>query len=532
MMNRLDKLKLLKNRGKLSEELSEDNFDKFVEELKGLDGKDADPEEVAEHLKLDKDFVAKVTPKDGEKGEPGKDADPISVAEQLLYNTDFLSKVKGEPGEPGKSIKGEKGDPGMVWCGEWANGKSYIKGDVVASEGSAYICKYAAKATNETQPGVGIFWKSNWDLLVQKGDRGAQGGSGGGSSSGGIQSIIAGANITVDDTDPLNPIISSSAVSSLFELNTYSSNDYIQPIDTTNNLLIGSDLTSTIATDLNAASAIFNDSVNNPGAGLNYFTNAAYGTSFLDIGGLFMSLRGRGTASSPAQTNATDYLGAHVFAGIDQNGNVTLNSANHIFPGYWSAATSNAVSTVMESKLFIGGIITPMFSFDTSTNDIKFNESQLDANMTWYYDLGIAMTLDGGTGIVDAAVGLTQGGVTVPTISSTNTLTNKRVTPRLSTTTSSATPTINTDNVDVYGLTAQTADITSFTTNLSGTPTDGQKLWIYIVGTAARAITWGSSFENGASTLPTTTVSTQRLDVGFIWNAATSKWRCMAAGSA
>ena len=112
------------------------------------------------------------------------------------------------------------------------------------------------------------------------------------------------------------------------------------------------------------------------------------------------------------------------------------------------------------------------------------------------------------------------------------TLTNKRITPRVGSTTSSATPTINTDNVDFYHLTAQTADITSFTTNLSGTPTDNQKLWIAVTGTAARAITWGASFEAGAVALPTTTVTTQRLDVGFIWNAVTSKWRCMASGSA
>jgi len=110
----------------------------------------------------------------------------------------------------------------------------------------------------------------------------------------------------------------------------------------------------------------------------------------------------------------------------------------------------------------------------------------------------------------------------------TDTFTNKRITPRVSTTTSSATPTINTDDVDMYGLTAQTVDITSFTTNLSGTPTNGQKLWIYIVGTAARAITWGASFEASTVALPTTTVTTNRLDVGFVWNAVTSKWRCVA----
>jgi hypothetical protein len=111
----------------------------------------------------------------------------------------------------------------------------------------------------------------------------------------------------------------------------------------------------------------------------------------------------------------------------------------------------------------------------------------------------------------------------------TNTLTNKRITARTGTVASSATPTINTDNVDFYSLTAQTVDITSFTTNLSGTPTDGQTLWIAITGTAARAITWGASFESSTIALPTTTVTTARLDVAFIWNAVTSKWRCVGA---
>jgi len=116
----------------------------------------------------------------------------------------------------------------------------------------------------------------------------------------------------------------------------------------------------------------------------------------------------------------------------------------------------------------------------------------------------------------------------VATLTGTQTLTNKRVTKRTGTTTSSATPTINTDNVDFYSLTAQTEAITSFTTNLSGTPTEAQVLWIAITGTAARAITWGASFEASTVALPTTTVTTARLDVGFIWNTVTSKWRCVA----
>jgi hypothetical protein len=105
-----------------------------------------------------------------------------------------------------------------------------------------------------------------------------------------------------------------------------------------------------------------------------------------------------------------------------------------------------------------------------------------------------------------------------------------RVKPRTGTTTSSATPTINTDDVDFYSITAQTVDITSFTTNLSGTPTEGQTLWIAITGTGARAITWGASFEASTVALPTTTVTTNRLDVGFVWNSVSSKWRCLASG--
>jgi hypothetical protein len=98
--------------------------------------------------------------------------------------------------------------------------------------------------------------------------------------------------------------------------------------------------------------------------------------------------------------------------------------------------------------------------------------------------------------------------------------------PRVGSTTSSATPTINTDIVDIYRITALAANITSFTTNLSGTPAHGQKLRIEITGTATRTIAWGSSFENGTNNvLPTTTIGTEQLNVELVYNSATSKWQ-------
>jgi hypothetical protein len=92
----------------------------------------------------------------------------------------------------------------------------------------------------------------------------------------------------------------------------------------------------------------------------------------------------------------------------------------------------------------------------------------------------------------------------------------------------SATPAIDTDVYNVVHITAQTAAITSFTTNLSGAPSDGDTLKISITGTASVAVTWGASFEASTVALPSTTSGTARLDIGFVWNTETSKWRCVA----
>lgn len=111
------------------------------------------------------------------------------------------------------------------------------------------------------------------------------------------------------------------------------------------------------------------------------------------------------------------------------------------------------------------------------------------------------------------------------TASSTTTFTNKRITDRETNEASSATPTINTDNSDLHRITALAVAITSMTTNLSGTPTLGQMLRIWITGTATRAITWGASFAASTVTLPTTTSGTATLYTFFTWNG--SIWVCM-----
>jgi len=127
----------------------------------------------------------------------------------------------------------------------------------------------------------------------------------------------------------------------------------------------------------------------------------------------------------------------------------------------------------------------------------------------------------GGTGAT------TLAGASIATYTGTETLTNKRITPRVSTPAVAGTYAINTDSFDMVVITGQDVNITDVTT--TGTPTNGQKLWFSVTGTAARTISFNAAnFESSTVTLPTTTVTTNRLDVGFVWNVATSKWRCVA----
>jgi hypothetical protein len=111
--------------------------------------------------------------------------------------------------------------------------------------------------------------------------------------------------------------------------------------------------------------------------------------------------------------------------------------------------------------------------------------------------------------------------------STTSTFTNKRITRRITSTASSATPTINTDNTDLFEITALAANITSMTTNLSGTPVDGDLLEIRITDNGtARSIVWGTGFESSpAAPLPATTTISVALSVFFQYNGVTSKWR-------
>lgn len=88
---------------------------------------------------------------------------------------------------------------GLTPKGAYDGATTYSIGDSVSYNGSSYILY--ASATSGTLPTD----NTKWQLLASKGSTGSTG------ASGVVQSVVAGSNVTVDSTDPANPIVSSTA---------------------------------------------------------------------------------------------------------------------------------------------------------------------------------------------------------------------------------------------------------------------------------------------------------------------------------
>jgi len=114
--------------------------------------------------------------------------------------------------------------------------------------------------------------------------------------------------------------------------------------------------------------------------------------------------------------------------------------------------------------------------------------------------------------------------------STTDTLSNKRINPRLVTAASYTTDTgtsLNIANCDVFEITAQAGAL--LFNAPGGTPLGGQKLIIRIKDNGtARALTYNAVFRALGNALPTTTVLSKTLYMGFIYNATDTKWDLVA----
>lgn len=130
---------------------------------------------------------------------------------------------------------------------------------------------------------------------------------------------------------------------------------------------------------------------------------------------------------------------------------------------------------------------------------------------------------------LDAWAAKTAPSGTAVGTSDTQTLTNKRINPRIGTTTSSSTPTPDCDSHDQYNVTALAAAATFGAP--TGTPVDGQHLRIRIKDNGtARATAWNAIYiSSGVATLLSTTVVNKTHLVDFVYDSVATKWVCVAA---
>ena len=128
---------------------------------------------------------------------------------------------------------------------------------------------------------------------------------------------------------------------------------------------------------------------------------------------------------------------------------------------------------------------------------------------------------NGGTGAT------TLAGASIATYTGTETLTNKRIDPRVTSAASASTLTPDVSTADIYAYTALAAGLTINAP--TGTPVDGDKLIFRLLDNGtSRALTWNATYTVIGVTLPTATTISKTTYVGCIYNANNTRWDVIA----
>jgi pectate lyase-like protein len=237
-----------------------------------------------------------------------------------------------------------------------------------------------------------------------------------------------------------------------------------------------------------------------------------------------------GGVATPRNINAT---GIDMILS-DSAGNLTTNIANigtqAVFSGSTSGTTTLKATAAAGTTTLTLPAVTDTLVGKTTTDTLT--------NKT----LSAAKIAGGGSGTANITYASSSSSTTFtfPQISGgagndtlvgqlhTQTLTNKRINPRVVSATSSSTPTPDVGTADQYNITALATGATFGIP--AGTPVDGQKLVIRVKDNGtAQTLAFNAIYRAMGLTLPTTTVISKTLYLGMVYNAADTKWDVIAS---
>ena len=272
--------------------------------------------------------------------------------------------------------------------------------------------------------------------------------------------------------------------------------------------------TIAITGDLAYTSGSFDGSGNVTGAG----TLATVNTNVGSFTYASLTVNGKGliTAASNGTAPVTSVTGtAPVVSSGGATPAISMAAATASVNGYltstdWSTFNGKGSGTVTSVAATVPSFLSVAGSPITTTGTLAITLS------------GTALPIaNGGTGAT------TLAGASIATYSGTETLTNKRIDPRVTSAASASSLTPDISVSDVYAYTALAAGLTINAPN--GTPLDGDKLIFRLLDNGTgRALTWNATYTVIGVTLPTTTTANKTTYVGCIYNANNTRWDVIA----